>query len=141
MLSRWLVRHCRTDQLLTVPLRLGEIPMHRGLEEDQYRELAALSLPLPSARMRMYPQDSRAQMVQEVLAEEGLERNQLKIKGVRELFFSKGERGALCLPRGLDTRSESDERHRGRQKLTLTFDLPRGSYGTLVVKRITHLPS
>ena len=32
---------------------------------------------------------------------------------------------------------ENDERHRTRKKLTLRFDLPRGSYATMLVKRVT----
>jgi tRNA(Glu) U13 pseudouridine synthase TruD len=31
---------------------------------------------------------------------------------------------------------EDDERHSGRRKLRLHFDLPRGSYATLIVKRL-----
>ena len=32
----------------------------------------------------------------------------------------------------------ADELHPGRRKLVLSFDLPRGSYATLIVKRITN---
>jgi len=137
MLARWLRGHCRPGQLVAVRLRLGEVPMPRGLDEDQRRELEALHLPLPSARMRLGPDHSRAALVREVLAEEGLEAEQLKIKGMRELFFSKGERAAWCVPAGLAWEDAGDELHPGRRKLLLNFDLPRGSYATLIVKRIT----
>jgi tRNA pseudouridine13 synthase len=122
---------------LPVTLRLGEVPMHRGLDAEQFRQLRDLSLPLPSARLKMDPSDPRLAPVLEVLAEEGLTLRQLRIKGIRELFFSKGERAALCLPAGLEGRAESDELHPGRQKLVLAFELPRGSYATLIVKRIS----
>ena len=42
-----------------------------------------------------------------------------------------------CLPAGLEATSAADELNAGRAKLTLAFDLPRGSYATLVVKRVT----
>jgi len=39
------------------------------------------------------------------------------------LFFSKGERQALCMPTELAAEATPDETHPGRQKLTLDFDL------------------
>jgi tRNA pseudouridine13 synthase len=54
----------------------------------------------------------------------------------RDTFFAKGSRSALCLPVGLASEARPDERHQGQQKLILSFDLPRGSYATLIVKRI-----
>jgi tRNA pseudouridine13 synthase len=137
MLAAWLRQHCRPEQLMTVSLRLGEVPMPRGLGEPQRRDLAALTLPLPSARLRLAADDPRAALVQGVLAEEGLELRQLQVKGIRELFFSKGERAALCLPGRLEYEAGPDERHAGKQKLSLAFELPRGCYATLIVKRIT----
>ena len=35
-------------------------------------------------------------------------------------------------------RTEADELKPGKRKLILTFDLPRGAYATMVVKRITN---
>ena len=71
------------------------------------------------------------------MAEEGLELHELRVKGVRELFFSKGERAAVCVPSGMQSETAADERHAGKQKLGLSFELPRGCYATLIVKRIT----
>jgi tRNA pseudouridine13 synthase len=137
LLARWLERHCRPEQQLRVRLRLGEVVMHRGLGEEQQRELAALRLPLPSARTHLDANDPRGPLVNEVLAAEGLELGRLKVPGVRELFFSKGERAALCLPGRPEHEEAADERHAGRRKVVLGFDLPRGAYATLLVKRVT----
>jgi tRNA pseudouridine13 synthase len=137
MLARWLRDRCRPEQLVPVRLRLGEVPMHEGLDAAQRRALADLSLPLPSARLKLDDADPLAGLVQGVLAEEGLEPRDLRIKGIREMFFSRGERAALCLPGHLEGTVEPDEHHAGRRKLTLSFELPRGSYATLIVKRLT----
>jgi tRNA pseudouridine13 synthase len=136
MLATWLRRHCRPEQLLPVRLRLGELAMHRGLEAPQRQELAGLWLPLPSARAHLDPADPRTRLMEEVLAEEGLRREQLKLKGLREMFLSKGDRAALCLPAALGHEVAGDERHPGRDKLVLSCDLPRGCYVTLIVKRL-----
>ena len=136
LLAAWLRRHCQADRLRPVALRLGEVPFHAGLEEETLRQLAALSLPLMSARLKLADEDPLAALVQEVMAEEGLALRDMQVRGIRELFFSRGERPALCLPTGLQHSFEDDELRSGRHKLRLGFDLPRGSYATLIVKRL-----
>jgi tRNA pseudouridine13 synthase len=136
MLARWLTQRCRPDQLVKVALKLGEVPMHRQLDPDQHQDLAAMQLPLPSARLHVDPDDARASLVNSVVAEEGLQLRQLQIKGIREMFFSKGERAALCMPAELHCDIAVDELHPERQKAKLAFELPRGCYATLIVKRI-----
>jgi tRNA pseudouridine13 synthase len=136
MLAGWLVQHCRPEQLIAVELRLGDVPMHRQLEPEQQSALAALQLPLPSARLKLEPDDPHAPLVESVLAEEGLELKQMQIKGIREMFFSKGERAGLCLPANFTCEIQADDLHRGQHKAILVFELPRGAYATLIVKRI-----
>ena len=60
------------EQLRPVALRLGEVPFPVNLDAGQRAELAALQLPLPSARLKLDADDPRADVVQSVLAEEGL---------------------------------------------------------------------
>jgi len=136
MLAQWLRLHVPAEGLVDVPLRLGSYPMHRALAEDQLGELAALQLPLPSARMQLEAADPRRPLIDAVLAEEGLTVEQMRLKGM-QMFFSRGERAALCMPADLKWESAADEKQRGRRKLLLSFELPRGCYATLIVKRIT----
>jgi tRNA pseudouridine13 synthase len=137
MLARWLMTRLRPEQLQPVALRMGEAPFPIDLDADQQAELAALHLPLPSSRLKLEPGDPRAELVQFVLAEEKLELHDMQVRGVREMFFSKGERAGLCMPAQLTHESAADELHPKRSKLTLAFDLPRGCYATLVVKAAT----
>lgn len=134
MLARWLTMRLRPEQLRPVALRMGEAPFPVGLDAEQQAELAALHLPLPSSRLKLEPGDPCAELVQSVLAEEQLELHDMQVRGVREMFFSKGERAALCTPTQLTYKADADELHPKRSKLTLAFDLPRGCYATLLVK-------
>jgi len=136
MLAGWLSSHLRPEQLYPLTLRLGAVPFHHNLEPEQLRELAALQLPLPSARLKLDDADPRCELVKSVLADEGLEPRQMQIKGIREMFFSRGERSVLCLPSQLTFAFAADDTHRGREKLVLGFELSRGSYATLLVKAI-----
>ncbi len=135
-LALYLRRLARPDQLLPVRLRLGEVPFHDRLDAEPFRQLAAASLPLASARWKPGPDDPRGELVRAVLAEEGIGLEQMRLKS-RAMFFSKGERAALCLPHGAAADLEADDLHPGKRKLGLAFGLPRGAYATLVVKRLT----
>jgi tRNA pseudouridine13 synthase len=137
MLALWLRRHCRPEQLRDVHLRLGPVPFHRDLESPQLQEFGTLRLPLPSARLKLEADDPRAGLLQAVLDEEGLALRDLRVRGVRELFFSRGERAALVLPQSFTSEFAEDEKHRRRLRLTLSFELPRGCYATLFVKAVT----
>jgi tRNA pseudouridine13 synthase len=137
LLARWLADHIEPQHLRPVKLRLGTLPFHDDLDESALAGLRALQLPLPTARWKPAGDDPRLSLVEAVLAEEGLTLRDLQVRGVRELFFSRGERAALCLPEELRHEWGDDERHPKMQRLTLNFDLPRGSYATLVVKAVT----
>jgi len=136
MLAHWLRRQCRPEQLVPMVLRLGKVPMPQDLDPQQQRDLAALQLPLPSSRLKLEASDPRLEYVQAVLEEEKLELRDLQVRGIREMFFSRGERAGLCLPASLTGEDEADDLHRGQRKLLLGFDLPRGCYATLIVKRL-----
>ena len=136
ILARYVAHLCRPEQVIQVHTRLGELPMHRNLDGSQRDSLAKLMLPLPSARLRLDPADPRLPLIDEVLADEGFKLSEMKLKGIREPFFSKGDRPALLMPATLDFSFEDDDLHAGRSKWTLSFELPRGSYATMIVKRI-----
>lgn len=139
MLAAWLEDHVPIGDLLAVATRLGELPMPRRLSARTLAEVEALALPLHSARNHLEDADPRKAYFDRILAEERLQIEQFKLKGFRALFFSKGERPAWCVPRDLEARDARDEEHPRKLKLTLRFKLPRGSYATLVVKRITRV--
>jgi len=139
MLVDWVGDHVPAKDLTRVALRLGEVSMPRRLNAELREQLRTLELPLHSARNHLDDADQRKPYFDRILAEEGLTLEQFKLKGFRNLFFSKGERAAWCFPRNLEARNARDEERPDKQKLTLRFDLPRGSYATLVVKRITRV--
>jgi tRNA pseudouridine13 synthase len=137
LLARWLREHVPEQQLFLIRLRPQAMPFHTGLDHETLQALAELSLPLPSARWKPEPEDSRLELVEAVLADEGLALKDLLVRGVRDLFFSRGERPALCRPANFTAQWGEDELQRGKTRLTLGFDLPRGSYATLIIKAVT----
>src|SRR5205807_9999216 len=108
-------------------------PRHRVLDDDQRARFASTALPLRSARLKLTAEDAHFALIESVLAEEGLHLNELKLKGLREMFFSKGQRSVLCQPTDVQYALGDDELNAGKQSLALSFELPRGSYATMVI--------
>lgn len=136
ILARWLRANVPVDQLVEVPLRMGAVPFPLDLPPETLARYQALTLPLPSARLHLADDDPRRADIEAVLAEDGLTLRDMQVRGVRELFFSKGERPAQVLPAGLRLDEGADDLNAGRQRLLLAFDLPRGAYATLLIKRL-----
>jgi tRNA pseudouridine13 synthase len=122
------------DRSRPVRLRVADLPMPISLDDRQRSVLQSLSIPLPAARSRFDPDAPWAGAAQRVLAAEGLTWEQLKIRGMRKPFFTRAEREAWLVPSNLSASAGPDERHPGRAKLELAFELPRGSYATMIVK-------
>ncbi len=137
MLARWLEQQCRPEQLLLVAFRLGRLPLYGLLDEAQRDLFRRQTLPLPSARLKLEPDDPIRQLIAAVLQEDKLELKDMKLKHFREPFFARGARPVAYFPERLEYSLAEDEKHPRRQKLGLSFELPRGCYATMLVKRIT----
>jgi tRNA pseudouridine13 synthase len=122
-------------------LRLaGEtLPVHHTLPEALATELLKASVPLPQHRAR-FDDPTLAAVAGAVLAEEELGLNDLKARVLRRAYLPKGSRRLLVVPLEASAGDEhEDEGSPGRFRLTLSFDLPPGSYATLVLKALAVL--
>lgn len=60
-----------------------------------------------------------------------------KLKKIRRAWFGKGERDAIVVPRSLSAvRDEADALNAGRRAVTISCGMPRGTYATLIVRRV-----
>ncbi|HEX3314077.1 MAG TPA: tRNA pseudouridine(13) synthase TruD, partial [Gemmataceae bacterium] len=137
ILARWLVAQVPRADLTYVRLKLGLAPMPRRATPEQLADWRTRELPLPSARTKIADDDPIKPFVDGVLTEEGLTQKGMQVRGIREMFFSKGGRPAFLVASNVTGEVADDETRPGKKKLTMGFDLPRGCYATLVVKRIT----
>lgn len=137
IIAAWLQDCVPASNLGWLKLKLADLPAPVELSSEQRAALHSVHIALPAARSRFDPNAGWARAAQQVLAKEGLAWDQLKIRGMRKPFFTRGERVAFVVPRGLNATIADDDRHSGRTKVLLQFELPRGSYATIVVKRVT----
>ncbi|GAC1465839.1 MAG: tRNA pseudouridine(13) synthase TruD [Isosphaeraceae bacterium] len=137
MLGRLIEQRTRPEQRVALEFKIASLPIHRGLDEDQAEILKACRLPLPASRTVLPNEGLEREVALEVVAEQGLAWTDLRVKHLKDVFFSKGQRPALFFPDALDHTANDDELEPGRKKIRLDFELPKGAYATLVVKRVT----
>lgn len=139
LLATLLREQCPAESVVEVPLKIGTVPFFSQLPATVSAALRELSLPLPSARIRLAEISDEAirSLMERSLATRGLELREIRVKSPRDSFFSKGWRRAVAVVTDLQETVGEDELHAGRQALRLSFELPRGSYATILVKRLT----
>jgi len=122
--------------LIEVEIARIRVPIYRLPPSQGVRDELDRPLPLPSARERseLGPLTS---LYERVAGEFGLECRMLRVKYPRDSFFSRGSRLAVFRPAALTWETGDDEQTPEHRKLILRFDLPPGSYATVLIKRIT----
>lgn len=139
MLAAWLTSTLGPANLTAVELKLGPAPAPVRVPEEHRAAWESLTLPLPSARVKPEPGAAWLPTIEEVLKAEGLTLPELKVKGMQKPFFSKGDRPACVRAENLSHTTDADEMNKGKRKLVFHFDLPRGCYATMLVKRVTQV--
>ena len=136
-LANMLREQADESPLWDVTLATADVCFFKALSEIEFAALSELQLPLPSARLHLEAGEI-LKLYERVIGEQGLELRELRVKYPRDSFFSKGDRSAIVKPNHLRIDlSGPDDLNAGRQRLTLQFVLPRGSYATILIKRLT----
>jgi tRNA pseudouridine13 synthase len=136
ILARTIESLTRPEQRAIVQLKAGRLPFPCRLEAEQRIALRGLTIPLPSSRNAL-PEGPTRKAIEEVLAGYQLVWPELRIKHLKDVFLSKGSRLALLFPQKLTAKLSDDRLHPGKKALELSFELAKGSYATIMVKRIT----
>jgi len=136
LLTRFQETVCGPESLRPFELLSGRCAFPVQPSSDAIKTLESTELPLPCARIDR-PEGLIGDLLDAVLQEEKVELREIRVKYPRDSFFSKGMRKAIIHPAGLHCATADDELHPQRHKMQLTFDLPRGSYATILVKRLT----
>ncbi len=132
--AAYLRENLQEGQFWMLPLRFGPAPYHHGLAEQQLSALRAVTLPYPSSRAT--PEESQRPLYDAVLGRFGLKLEQMRVKYPRDCFFSRGGRRLIESVEFHGSQTDADEVYPGRMKLQLAFDLPRGAYATIALKRL-----
>ena len=136
ILAHWLRRVARPEQLWQVKFKTGARPLWHDLSEEQLALFSKTQIPLPCSRNPLPQEPELAAATAEVMEKWGLVWHSLRVKKMEDVFFGKGDRAAVLKPSVGNCTIQPDDLNPGRRMARLAFELPRGSYATLVIKRL-----
>ncbi len=128
----------KLPETFEVEYAAGRHLFYRALDPAAHDRLAELSIPLLTPSRKF--EGEAAEVMAAILAEEKVEPRMFRLKKLKKTFFGKGHREAIVAPAGLRAAPGADDLNRGKRKLALSFELPKGSYATILVKRLFHAP-
>jgi tRNA pseudouridine13 synthase len=123
-------------QRLRITTLAGDLMAWKYLEPEREQKLLAMDTPLFGPDGEGGSPPFRAAMIGE-LENAGLRRSDFEQNTVPGMLWKEEPRAVMVKPEDLgDIRIEPDDMYRGAVKATLSFALPRGSYATMVLKRL-----
>jgi tRNA pseudouridine13 synthase len=130
-----IIRQKACEELMQVKGVTGDYIFYKNVPSDQFDYLCSLTIPTAAHNSKM-PDDFCAQIYMGILESRGVKTalfNKLKI---RRAFFKATERSLVVFPSELAADVLEDEIYPGKMKVALKFVLPRGSYATMLIKRL-----
>lgn len=112
----------------------GEYIFFDEIDEKSFDYIKELQIPTASSKAKM-PDELTEKIYNEILSERQIKPSQFNLKKIRQAFFKSTERAVLVIPK-IQYKIENDEVYEGKRKLVLEFVLPRGSYATMLIKRV-----
>ncbi|MEW6089186.1 MAG: tRNA pseudouridine(13) synthase TruD [bacterium] len=125
----------KTGQFSIYKGAVSDYIFYGSLEEKDFKYLEELYLPAPDSRVKM-PDELSLSVYNGILEDNGLKPSVFGKMKISQAFFKSFKRKAIIIPGKFSFTVLDDEIYKGKQKLVLKFTLPRGSYGTMLIKRL-----
>ena len=136
LLATWIRRLTKPEQLLNVKFKTGARPLWQNLDDAQVDMFADYKLALPCSRNPFPVDPDAAAAAESVMQNWGLTWQTLRVKKMEDVFLSKGDRAVAIRPTVGNCTVQPDDINDGRRMARMVFELPRGSYATLIIKRL-----
>src|SRR4051794_31634905 len=94
LLARLIGRETRFDQRVMLDFKVAPRPIHPRPPPEQAPNPARTRLPLPASRTPLPPEGPIRELALAVVAEMGLAWEDVRVKHLKDVFFSKGDRPA-----------------------------------------------
>ena len=132
ILARWIEHSTEPDQRVYIELKAGRFPFPRRLATEQVQALSESPMPLPSSRNPL-PAGALGTVIEDVLAGFQLEWPDLRVKHLKDVFFSKGSRACSVVSgnarAGGDRRRASSRSSRNAPVVRAVQGLVRHDHG------------
>tara|TARA_R110002126_G_scaffold107530_4_gene243046 strand:- start:26093 stop:28651 length:2559 start_codon:yes stop_codon:yes gene_type:complete len=133
--ANWIDASCPPKDRFAIPSREGKLIFTRGALPDS--ESWNGTFPLPGPRLEEVQHESQLEFLREALALHHLSPQDFVIDDIPGFGFKHEERPLIIKPNELRVRpAEPDPEHKDRHLVKLSFELPRGAYASLVLRRL-----
>ncbi len=131
-------RRVNKKSLYSIKYNIGGLLFYKNLSEEEIRKIP---LAFKTISEEIKPSNAEKEIIGKVLSKEGVNIQDFGIKKDTGNFFKVHERKVILKPEnfGISEPQIDEINDRGRKnafKIKLTFSLPKGSYATIVTKRI-----
>lgn len=109
---------------------LGWLPSAEIIQPDE-------TLPLVSARSKKLS-DQQRQLADSATQIYGLRLSEMKIHFPRDRFFARSQRRCWLVPQQISAHAGKDDLYDSHFSVHLQFELPSGSYATMLIRGLTH---
>jgi len=125
----------RPAQILEISTDMGNLPCPGRISPEEERRWSDFRFPLLDDRIEIADASAK-RAVDAILRREGIARKQLQIHNAPGFQFKAEWRNLMVRPDYLRAKAPRRDSGSGNHLLELRFQLPPGSYATLVVKRL-----
>ncbi len=125
-------------KLYSIPYSLGSLAFYKNMDEEEMKRILDT---FKTISEEIKPNDFELEVINRVLEKEGIIIEEFNIKKDTGNFFKVHERSVLLKPLSFIISEPSideinDRGKNNRFKIKLEFSLPKGSYATMITKRL-----
>lgn len=134
--ARMYIKENIKDGLFSVKGFAGDYLFYRKISNELSRLFFSTLIPTAAHNTKM-PDEQSANIYAEVLRLRSIQKPMFNKLKIRRAFFKSNDRSLVVLPVEFSADSFDDEAYVQEKKVILKFILPRGSYATMLIKRLT----
>jgi len=124
------------NELIKFSYTAGEMVFYKALPKGLFKEFAETQIPLIDHKVKFQGEKIK-EIGEGVMKTEGVEIENFRLNKIKKAFFKSVSRRLIVIPEGLElSDSASDEISPNKNKLTISFTLPSGSYATVLLRRL-----
>lgn len=124
------------NELIKFSYTAGEMVFYKTIPKGLFKEFAETQIPLIDHKVKFQGEKIK-EIGEGVMKTEGVEIENFRLNKIKKAFFKSVSRRLIVIPEGLElSDSASDEISPNKNKLTISFTLPSGSYATVLLRRL-----
>lgn len=132
---RRVIRLKAKDRSCSCRGKTGEYVFYTDIPPGALEYLEGLSIATPASNAKMTDKEAEG-IYSEILKENGLTPAMFNSRKIRQAYFKAVDRKAVIMPENFSFTFAKDDIYMNREKMLLKFFLPRGSYATMLIKRL-----